>query len=192
MRQLGIEAAKKAEDAKAKARAAAAQPFGRNTEVDNRSKREIGEAEKEGQAKETVNSEGEAEELEGIGEGLDEDVGTEEGEGEVKDGEVEHQHGTLEPKVAATGQKEERQGGDGRTKELEEHGGLENPGSKGAGDTQRVEETRDQDNTHGRSESRTDTKHVTAATDEAEDLPGKKTQEQAAARGEEAGDSVGD
>lgn len=185
MRQLGIEAAKKAGDAKAKARAPAVEP-------EKRGKREPEGAEVKNQAEETPAAPGEKEELEGIGEGPDEEAGTKEGEGQVKDGEIEHRHGTLEPKVAATGQKDESGAGGRDIKALEEHGGLEKAVGEGAGTTQEGKVGLDEDRGQSSQESGTEAKHAIAATDKGEDLPGKKIKEQGAAVGEEVGDSVAD
>ena len=110
--------------------------------------------------------------------------------GSVKnvDTEVEHSHGTVEPVVTTVGQKTERgeeQAED--TRALEEDGGL-----KGAVTTKEKEEEDDvAENSDGEKGSSMKTEDVSAAAGP-ESLPGKRTQEQSAAKGEETGTSVGD
>ena len=107
----------------------------------------------------------------------------------VKDqsAEVEHTHGTMEPVVTATGQKTEKGEDEPQTKGLEEDGGL-----KGAVEKRDKEEDKETDEEEDEKEPISETKDVTAVTEQAEALPGKKTQDQEAAKGEEAGVSVGD
>lgn len=98
---------------------------------------------------------------------------------------LDHPHGTTEPIIAATGQKSEEGEGGTDTKRLEEDGGL-----RGAIQERKEEEEQPSDENDG--ETAAKTKDASAATDETEALPGKKTQEQGAAKGDEAGLSVGD
>lgn len=105
--------------------------------------------------------------------------------GKDKDAEVAHPHGTMDPVVTATGQKTEEGEMKGDTQGLEEDGGLKDAVNKRK-DEEDVAEDED-----GEQRS-TQTKAVNAVTDEVESLPGKKTQDQAAAKGDEAGTSVGD
>lgn len=191
MRQLGLEAAKKAEDAKTKARASAVKAFNSARETENKAKQETEGVRSENQAENVSPVQGEREELEGVGEGPDEEVDTDKGEGEVKDGEFEHSHGTLEPTVATTGQNEEAGGADRDTKGLEEHGGLEKAVG-GKYDPREAKKGIDEGGSQSSEEPGTEVKRVTAATDEAEDLPGKKIKEQGAAVGDQVGDSVAD
>ena len=110
--------------------------------------------------------------------------------GSVKnvDAEVEHPHGTMEPVITATGQKTERGEEEGDTRALEEDGGL-----KDAIETREATEEDDvAERSHGEKGTSIKTEDVSAAADETESLPGKKTQEQSAAKGEEAGTSIGD
>ena len=110
--------------------------------------------------------------------------------GSAKDvqGEVEHPHGTTGPVVTATGQKSEKEEVEGDTQALEEDGGL-----KGSIEKREIE--KDESGTEGsggEKRSSVKTEDVSAGADETARLPGKKTQEQSAAKGEEAGTSVGD
>ena len=104
-----------------------------------------------------------------------------------KSAEVEHPHGTMEPVITATGQKAEKGEGGPQTKGLEDDGGL-----KGAVEKRDQEEKEETDEDEDDEESTPETKHVSAATEQAEALPGKKTQDQETAKGDEAGISVGD
>lgn len=116
------------------------------------------------------------------------------GEGEETEkganAEIEHPHGTLEPAVAAAGQTEQSGVGEGHTKALEEHGGLETR----VGESKRTNEgTRDEDEDGADKESGAETTMPTRnPADTATDLPGKKTQDQGAGDSNEAGVSVGD
>ena len=101
--------------------------------------------------------------------------------------EVEHSHGTLEPVITATGQKPEKGEGEPQTKGLEEDGGL-----KGAVEKRDKEEDEETDEAEDDEESTPERKKVSAVTEQAEALPWKKTQDQEAAKGDEAGISVGD
>lgn len=99
--------------------------------------------------------------------------------------EVEHPHGTMDPVITATGQKTEKGEKDGETQGLEEDGGLKDAVNK-------REDEKDAAEDEDGEQRGTQTEAVNAVTDEVESLPGKKTQDQAAAKGDEAGISVGD
>lgn len=197
LRQLGIEAAQKASDAKSKARAslpkssepmekpnnagpASMPPPSGTTEAEDAKAPETGNPDIDSKADTTPVSEDQGGKDE---QGVDEVL---EGTGTGESAEVEHSHGTLEPAKAAAGHIKD-EGVDGRTKALEEHGGLQ--------EKEENQEDRGQAETAGGEEKpgKTNTEDVASATASAtEDLPGKKTQEQAAAEGDEAGVSVGD
>ena len=102
--------------------------------------------------------------------------------------EVEHPHGTMEPVITTMGQKTEKGEEQGSTRALEEDGGL-----KGAVEAREKDAEEDvAENPDGEKGTSIKTEDVSAAADVTESLPGKKTQEQSAAKGEEAGTSVGD
>lgn len=106
-----------------------------------------------------------------------------------KDTELEHPHGTMEPTIAAMGQKMEKEEGKPKTQGLEEDGGLKGAIEKRAQD----EEDEDQGKqAEADQEAAIRTRDSSAATDKTENLPGKKTQDQEAAKGDEAGVSVAD
>ena len=110
-----------------------------------------------------------------------------------KSAEVEHPHGTMEPLNTATGQKTEKGEGQPQTKGLEEDGGLK--GAVKKRDEEELEEDEEDEETDEEEddeEQTPGTKVLSAATKQAEALPGKKTQDQEAAKGEEVGVSVGD
>lgn len=107
-----------------------------------------------------------------------------------KSAEVEHQHGTMEPFNAATGQKTEKGEGEPQTKGLEEDGGLK--GAIEKRDEEEREGDKEEDEEDDVEEPTPGMKAESAVTEQAEALPGKKTQDQEAAKGDEAGISVGD
>ena len=107
-----------------------------------------------------------------------------------QDTNLEHPHGTLAPVTAATGHIEEKgdAGAGAETKGLEEDGGL-----KGAIEERGAEgEDSEEDEDDEEEEPNAASKDVGSISDQSEPLPGKKTQEQGAAVGDEAGVSVGD
>ena len=192
MRQLGIDAAQKASDAKSKATAPETSNAKEETlqKLDNSGPSGMPppsgttEAE-EAMAPETVGAH--------VASKSDETpmVGQEKGEGgevgEEESAEVDHPHGTLEPAVAGTG----HTGEDGSdTKALEEHGGLEPSKNDRTSVEENTEEDKEDDEAEAQ-ERKAGKVHDAAAAKE-EELPGKKTQDQGAAEAEQAGVSVGD
>ena len=102
--------------------------------------------------------------------------------GQDESAELEHPHGTMEAAVATMGN---RWGDQSETKALEEYGGLEprvSESKQGAGVAEDGKEGRDEE-----AEAK-----VRDATTAADGLPGKPTQDQSAAEGDNAGVSVGD
>jgi len=208
MRQLGIEAARKASDAKKKPKTSASESSDIKSETlqkfDNAGPPGMpppsGTTEAEtAKAPETANANvsSKADEKLTVKEFIeerskkagDEEAGVEE-TGKGQDAGIEHPHGTLEPAVAAVGQTEERGEREGNTKALEEHGGLE----ARTVDPKRTDKgTRNEDEEVVDEEVGAETASaVTNPTETSTDLPGKKTQDQGAGEGEEAGVSVGD
>ena len=191
MRQLGIEAAQKASDAKSKAKTSAPEPSNTKSEtlqkLDNSGPPGMpppsGTTEAEqATAPETVGVD--------VASKADETpmVGQERGEvGEEERAEVEHPHGTLGPAVAGTGHTGE---GENDTKALEEHGGLEPSKNDRTSKADNTEEDNEDDEAEAQ-EMKARIVHDATASKE-EELPGKKTQDQGAAEGEESGVSVGD
>lgn len=200
MRQLGLEAAQKASDAKSKARADASGPSNAKSEtlqkLDNAGPTGMpppsGTTEaKAAKAPETINANiaSRADETPVVVESGQSEQEEEvlEGEGEIEDAEMKHTHGTTKPLVASVGQKEDE--GEDRTiaKALEEHGGLEPSKSE----QQKKAEIKNLDD-KGEEDPKGPESKIKDATSLTEELPGKKTQDQAAARPDEAGVSVGD
>ena len=101
------------------------------------------------------------------------------------DPEVAHPHGTMDPVITATGQKTEEGEEKGDTQGLEEDGGLKDAVNKRKAEEDAAEKEDGE-------QQGAQTKAVNAVIDEVDSLPGKKTQDQAAAKGDEAGTSVGD
>ncbi len=208
MRQLGIEAARKASDAKTTPKTSAPGPSDVNSETlqkfDNAGSTGMpppsGTTEAEAaKAPETANANvaSKADEKLTVEEFIEEEskegggqeVGVEE-TGKGGNAEIEHPHGTLEPAVAAVGQTEDECEKEGKRRALEEHGGLEartlDPKRTAKGTQNEYDEAADE-------EVRAETANaVTTSADTTTDLPGKKTQDQGAGEGEEAGVSVGD
>ncbi len=184
MRQAGLEAAKKAGDAKAKARTEALEslkakdsglqkldnsaptgmpPPSGTTEASNAIKGETGEAKVAGKADEVPTTE-ETEVLEGKGQTAEILTSTE--------AEAAANESILEDKshIVLVGQGRTPDGGTPRSEMSEEgYEALKKAESAGSGFKQSI-----------------------SATDEGEELPGKRTQEQGAADGGEAGNSVAD
>ena len=104
------------------------------------------------------------------------------------DAEVEHPHGTMGPVTTAIGQKTEKGEEQGDTRVLEEDGGLKDAiNARGEKEEDDVAEK-----SHDEKGTSIETKDVSGTADDMESLPGKKTQEQSAAKGDEAGTSVDD
>jgi hypothetical protein len=203
MRQLGIEAARKASGSKTKPRTSAPEPSDISSEMlqklDNAGPTGMpppsgtteAEAAKAPEAAD-ANVTSKADERLTVEEFIEEE--SKEGGGEEtvkgKHAEIEHSHGTLEPAVAAVGQREDKGKREGNTKALEEHGGLKartvhpKPTAKGTG----IEDEEETDEELGENTANA----VTISADTTPGLPGKKTQDQGAGNGEEAGVSVGD
>ncbi|KAL8792885.1 MAG: hypothetical protein Q9195_004527 [Heterodermia aff. obscurata] len=167
-----------------------------STEAEDAKAPETAGANVESKADETPSSEPDSEVREGIA-GTAGDIENLKDEGtdlplrsSVKnvDAEVEHSHGTTEPVITTMGQKTEKGKEQGDTRALEEDGGL-----KGAIETREKEEEDDvAEYSDGEKGTSIKTEDVSAAADGTKSLPGTKTQEQSAAKGEEAGTSVGD
>ena len=194
MRQLGIEAAQKASGAKSKAKAPAPEPSNTASEtlqkLDN-----AGPTGMPPPSGTTGAEEAKAPETVGVDVTSKADetpvVRQEEGElGEVgaeESAEIEHPHGTIEPAVAGTGYTGES-GND--IKALEEHGGLEASENDQISKAENTEEDKEGEEAEAQETKARKVHNATAS--RGEELPGKKTQEQGAAEGEEAGVSVGD
>lgn len=208
MRQLGIEAARKASGSKTKPRTSAPEPSDISSEtlqkLDNAGPTGMpppcGTTEAEAaKAPETANADvvSKADEKLTVKEFIEEESREEGGEdvvmgetGKGRNAETEHPHGTLEPAVAAVGQREEKGERVGNTKALEEHGGLE---ARTVDSKRTAKGTRNEDEEEAGEESGVAT--ASAASNPADattDLPGKKTQDQGAGDSNEAGVSVGD
>lgn len=203
MRQLGMEAARKASGTKTKPKTSALEPSDIKSEtlpkLDNAGPTGMpppsGTTEAEAaKAPETAdaNVTSKADEKLTVEEFIEEESKEGGGEETVKGihAEIEHSHGTLEPAVAAVGQREDKGRREGNTKALEEHGGLKartvhpKPTAKGTG----IEDEEEADEELGENTANA----VTISADTTPGLPGKKTQDQGAGNGEEAGVSVGD
>lgn len=208
MRQLGIEAARKASGSKTKPKSSAPEPSDIESEtiqkLDNAGPTGMpppsGTTEADAaKAPETANAEvvSKADEKLTVKEFIEEESREEGGEGvgmeetgKEGDAEIDHPHGTLEPAVAAVGRNEGESDRVGDTKALEEHGGLE---ARTVHPKRTPKGTRNEDKDEAEEEAGAETANaVTVPADTTTDLPGKKTQDQGAGDGKEAGISVGD
>jgi len=104
--------------------------------------------------------------------------------------EIEYPHGTLEPAVAAVGHTEDDREREVNIKALEKHGGLEARIVNSEGTEKGIRnEDKDEENDEVGAATASAARNSAATTT---DLPGTKMQDQSAGEAEEAGVSVGD
>lgn len=207
MRQLGIEAARKASGSKTKPKTSAPELSDINSEtlqkLDNAGPMGMpapsGTAEAEAaKAPETANANvvSKADEKLTVEEFIEEESREEGSEkagieemGKGGSAEVGHPHGTLEPAVAAVGQTVDEGERKGNTKALEEHGGLE---ARTVDPKNAAKESRKEEEGGDQAAEAETASAVRIPADTTAELPGKKTQDQGAGDSNEAGVSVGD